>query len=150
MVSMGIHTFEDYNDPQEMFHIFNEPLRGRHMSWDEKSLKLRDSTQHALGFYDAPVRREGGQEDAAIMFGDVEFTSLIQKFSATVFTEAVMEIQAALGPLLFKHNGYNVVPQREGHFMFAFKTLLDAAYFHRDFQVCLTCVLPKNLHNNAF
>ena len=58
LVSMGVHTFEDYSEPMEMFHIFNEPLRGRHVHWDDKGLVLRDSTQHALGFYDAPVTRE--------------------------------------------------------------------------------------------
>lgn len=137
MVSMGIHTFEDYHDPQEMFNIFNEPLRGRHIAWDEKSLKLRDSTQHTLGFYDAAVGKEGVQENAAIVFGDVEYTSAIQKFSAATFSEAILEIHAALGPLLYKHQGYNVVPQREGHFMFSFKTILSAAYFHRDFQNAL-------------
>lgn len=107
------------------------------MAWDAKGLKLRDSTQHALGFYDAAVRKEGKQEDAAIVFGDVEYSSLIQKFSAAAFSEAILEIHAALGPLLFKHKGYNVVPQREGHFMFSFENVLNAAYFHRDFQVLL-------------
>eukprot|EP00615_Pteridomonas_danica_P010230 CAMPEP_0114347454 /NCGR_PEP_ID=MMETSP0101-20121206/13901_1 /TAXON_ID=38822 ORGANISM="Pteridomonas danica, Strain PT" /NCGR_SAMPLE_ID=MMETSP0101 /ASSEMBLY_ACC=CAM_ASM_000211 /LENGTH=680 /DNA_ID=CAMNT_0001484749 /DNA_START=348 /DNA_END=2390 /DNA_ORIENTATION=- len=146
LVSMGVHTFEDYHDPQEMFHIFNEPLRGRHMMWDAKSLQLRDSSQHALGFYDAPVNREGIQEDACIMFGDVENTPMIQKLSAKVFTEAIRDLHAALGPVLLKHRGYNV-PQREGHFMFAFKDPLSAVYFHRDFQAALLAVKwPEKLN----
>jgi class 3 adenylate cyclase len=136
MVSMGIHTFEDYHDPQEMFHIFNEPLRGRHMMWDQKSLKLRDSTQHALGFYDAPVSREGVNEDACIVFGDVENGAAIQKFNNVVFSESILSIHATMGPILNKCKGYNV-PQREGHFMFVFHDVLSAACFHRELQSAL-------------
>ena len=35
MACMGIHTFGDYAQPMELSHVFNEPLRGRHVLWDE-------------------------------------------------------------------------------------------------------------------
>ena len=35
MACMGIHTFGDYAQPMELSLVFNEPLRGRHVLWDE-------------------------------------------------------------------------------------------------------------------
>jgi class 3 adenylate cyclase len=137
MVCMGIHTFEDYTEPMEMFHIFNEPLRGRHIKWDDAGLKLRDSNQHSMGFYDAPIKREGVPEPVVIVFADIESMSAIQKASPSDFTDAVLEVHAVMGPLLLKHDGYNILPQREGHFMMAFRNPVQVAHFHADFQAAL-------------
>ena len=135
LVCMGFHTFEDYTEPMEMFHLFHDPLRGRHVAWDDRGLSLRDSQQHSLGFYDAPVTREGVPEHATIVFADIESMALIQKFSPKDFTEAVLLTHATAGPLLHRHKGYNILPQREGHFMFAFPSPLHVASFHTDWQV---------------
>ncbi len=137
MVCMGIHTFEDYTTPMELFHIFNEPLRGRHVKWDDELLRLRDSKQHALGFYDAPVTREGVPEEAVIVFADIEYAHNIQRYNPSVFSEAVLLVHREVGPLLMKHNGYNIVPQREGQFMFSFKSPVDVAHFHSALQKAL-------------
>mmetsp|Transcript_39544 Transcript_39544/g.88481 ORF Transcript_39544/g.88481 Transcript_39544/m.88481 type:complete len:718 (-) Transcript_39544:152-2305(-) len=142
MVYMGIHTFEDYLEPMEMFHIFNEPLRGRHVMWDARGLRLRESKQHALGFYDAPITREGLSQVAVIVFANIESMETIKKVGGgPAFTEAVLEVHACMGPLLLKHGGYNILPQREGYFMFAFRSPVDVAAFHRDFQAALLKVV---------
>ena len=141
LVCMGIHTFEDYTTPMEMFHIFNEPVRGRHIFWDDHSYKLRDSTVHALGFYDAPVQREGVPGQAVIVFANIAHMATVQKFSSAAFTEAVLEVHAVVGPLLMRHGGYNILPQREGYLMFAFQDPVKVALFHRDLQAGLLKVV---------
>jgi hypothetical protein len=45
------------------------------------------------------------------------------------FSEAVREVHAVLAPLLLRHNGYNILPQREGSFMFSFHKPVDVARF---------------------
>jgi len=46
-----------------------------------------------------------------------------------------------MGPILMKHRGYNILPQREGYFMFAFHSPVHVALFHRDFQAALLKVV---------
>lgn len=48
----------------------------------------------ALGFYDAPVQRENSPGKAVIVFANIDNMVAIQKFSASAFTEAVLEVSA--------------------------------------------------------
>lgn len=58
--------------PVEVFHIFNEPLFGRHLKWDDINMELPEAVVHSVGYYDAPVKRENRPEFAVVIFGDVE------------------------------------------------------------------------------
>jgi len=72
-----------------------------------------------------------------ICFAFIGDQTAIAKADPKAFTEAVLETHAAVGPLLMAHRGYNILPQREGSFMFAFHSPVDVAKFHADLQAAL-------------
>jgi hypothetical protein len=118
--------------PVEVSHIYNEPMFGRHIAWDDTNLKLgvdlrldkaggapsmyEAVEQRTLGFYDAPVTREGLPEYAVVVFGDVDEGHALHQLDPKLLTQGVAVVLKHMERLLVKHSGYNV-PQREGHFM---------------------------------
>uniref|UniRef100_A0A7S2WTU2 Guanylate cyclase domain-containing protein n=2 Tax=Rhizochromulina marina TaxID=1034831 RepID=A0A7S2WTU2_9STRA len=137
LVAMGTHTFDECDEPMELYHIYTEPLRGRHYKWGEEELKLRDSVQHTLGFYDAPVHRETLAECATIMFGDISHSQALRRYDPEAFAEGLTIVNQTVLSLLMIHRGYQVPQRDNSHFMLVFHTPVDGSRFHASLQMAL-------------
>ena len=155
-----MNSQDNSNQPVNVSHIYNEPLFGRHIFWDDTNLKLgatkgadgsyKIAEQRTLGYYDAPVTREGVPEYAVVVFGDVDEGHALHNLDPELFSMGVVAILATMERLLVKHNGYNV-PQREGHFMMTFKNPSTAVAFHVELQATLaseSMEWPKGFSEN--
>jgi class 3 adenylate cyclase len=134
--------------PIDIFHIFNEPLFGRHLKWDDINFELPNAVVHSVGYYDAPVKRENRPEFAVVIFGDVNGSHELQSQNPAVFTQAVGVVNQIMAQLLVKHRGYQV-PQREGHYMHTFSSPKDAVAYHSELQkALLTANWPESYKTN--
>jgi class 3 adenylate cyclase len=134
--------------PVEVFHIFNEPLFGRHLKWDDCNLELPNAVVHSVGYYNAPVKRENRPEFAVVIFGDVESSHELQHNDPALFTQGCAVVNQIMSELLVEHRGYQV-PQREGHYMHTFWSPKDAVSYHTALQkALLNAKWPKAYDTN--
>jgi hypothetical protein len=76
----------------ELWHIFNEPMFGRHLWWDDRSCGLPRTEVLQTGYYGAPVLREGRPEAVAVCFGDVDDAHALQAQHPQAFSAACLQV----------------------------------------------------------